>query len=43
MIEKERQKTIKQAIKELMAGYDVLNNLKFLVVAFFGLFGFSKK
>lgn len=43
MIEKEEKtKTVKKAIKELIAGYDVLNNLKFLVIAFFGLF-FKKK
>lgn len=37
-----RKKTVWQALKELVAGYDVLGNLKFLVIAFFGLFGFTK-
>ncbi len=38
-----RKKTVRQVLKELIAGYDVLNNLKFLVIAFFGLFGLVKK
>ncbi len=40
---KPRQKTVGQAWKELLRGYDVINNLKILVVAFFGLFGIGKK
>lgn len=31
----EKRKTVRQALKELIAGYDVLGNLKFLVIAFF--------
>jgi hypothetical protein len=38
-----KRKTVKQAFKELIAGYDILNNLKFLVVAFFGLLGLGVK
>lgn len=40
---KSKQKTVSQAWKELIRGYDVINNLKILVVAFFGLFGIGKK
>ena len=40
MIEK-KEKTIPQALKEIIAGYDVLGNLKFLVMAFFGLPNFN--
>lgn len=43
MIEK-KEKTMRQAWKELIAGYDVLGNLQFLVMAFFGLIlGLGKK
>ena len=43
MIEK-REKTVRQAWRELIAGYDVLGNLKFLIMAFFGLvLGLDKK
>jgi hypothetical protein len=43
MIEK-KEKTVPQALKEIIAGYDVLGNLKFLVMAFFGLvLGLNKK
>ncbi len=38
----QRKKTISQAFKELIAGYDVIGNLKFLVMAFFGLLGLGK-
>ncbi|MCX7880989.1 MAG: hypothetical protein N2482_00535 [Patescibacteria group bacterium] len=41
--ESQQQKTVRQAFKEIIAGYDLLNNLKFLVMALFGLFGFGKK
>lgn len=39
----ERKKTVRQALKEIIVGYDVLNNLKFLLIAFFGLFGLVKE
>jgi len=43
MIEK-KEKTVHQAWRELIAGYDVLGNLKFLIMAFFGLvLGLDKK
>jgi len=43
MIEKNK-KTVGQAWRELISGYDVLGNLKFLAMAFFGLvLGFGKK
>jgi len=43
MIEK-KEKTISSAWRELITGYDVLGNLKFLIMAFFGLvLGLDKK
>lgn len=42
MVEKEKKKTLKQAFKELMSGYDVIGNLKFIIIAFFGFLGGKK-
>ena len=38
MIEREKkEKTLGQAFKELIRGYDVIGNLKFIVISLFGI------
>ena len=43
MKEQEKKRTIRQAIREILAGYDVLDNLKFLAIAFLGFLGFKTR
>lgn len=43
MIEQEKkQKTLRQAFRELIKGHDVINNLKFIIIAFLGFLKIKK-